>query len=71
MASREDLNRELGLRDGRIEGLGAQLAQVREEVQAANLAHQAALGKEQRARALTASELRDKVAALLSSQGNV
>ena len=71
MASREDLNRELGLRDGRIEGLGAQLAQVREEIQAANLAHQAALGKEQRARALTASELRDKVAALLSSQGQV
>ena len=71
MASREELNRELGLRDGRIEGLGAQLSHARDENASAQLQHQDALGKEQRAKALTASELRDKIAANLSCRGQI
>ena len=71
MASREDMNRELGLRDGRIEGLSEQLKVVREEIAVAQTAHAQALEKEQRAKALTAGELRDKVAELLSAQGHI
>jgi chromosome segregation ATPase len=71
MASREELNRELGLRDGRIEGLGAQLSQAREDMAENTSKHDMAIGKEQRARALTASELRDKIAENLSAQGHI
>jgi chromosome segregation ATPase len=71
MASREELNRELGLRDGRIEGLGSQLATARDDIQTQSLQHQDALGKEQRAKALTASELRDKIAEVLSARGHI
>jgi chromosome segregation ATPase len=71
MASREELNRALGLRDGRIEGLGAQLSQARDEIQSNILKHEDALGKEQRAKALTAAELRDKIAENLSARGQI
>ena len=71
MSGREDMNRELGLREGRIEGLGEQLRSMREEIAVAHATHAQALEKEQRAKALTAGELRDKVAELLSAQGHI
>ena len=71
MASREELNREMGLRDGRIEGLGGQLSAARDEMQTNIHKHADKLEKEQRARALTASELRDKIAANLHAQGQI
>ena len=71
MASREELNRELGLREGRIEGLGSQLATARDEIATASNNHQNELGKEQRAKALTAAELRDKIAEVLNCRGQI
>lgn len=71
LSNKEQMSREIGLRDGKLEGLGSQLKNLREEISAVQSKHVQELEKEQRAKALTASELRDKVAELLSAQGQI